>query len=409
MSLDRSAHTADPTYTISALQTDYNAKQLGLTSSLQECLQAHVNGAPPGIRGYLDGLPKAEITEDDAGVLITTAFKAVHTPAKMISTSSPTPATPVVAVPSDLSNREGMATSAKKSDASTSNPNDPMKQLLDSAKLSATTGIVQSFLKCIIECQSSEFKAHLEDLSDEHPLYMAVRLCDLRKFRSELEKVFDDTYPRVRRKSEILKEIGFLQYNENEDLLTYRSKLIKLKKRADELLSHPEFTLHKEYVFSEFSTKAMDNINQMRNNDIRGEVTYLFAGKTTLSIGMITMALQDADKNLRIRYPTAYPPRPISVHNALESTSGNVCPACKAMFNKDWEHTLANCLGNPTRKGYEGWIRKWNEMVLAATGKPPGVFKGRWPPSTYVPSPRTKRASDGPRSPTPPLKKERGI
>jgi hypothetical protein len=421
ISLDGFSRTGDPTYLLNALQSTDNLKQLGYTSNLQDCLKAHVDGAPTIITAALATLPSGKVIAGDAGECITTAFKAIHTPTKMtpILASSSTPATPDAENASDLSTRAGIAASAKTTNASLDKDIDPMKHLLDSAKLSQIAGPMISFLRGIINGQSALFKAHVELLGDEHPIFIAISFCDLPKFRSEFEKLFDKTYPRLQRKIELLKEISQLKINENEDLLPYRSQIIKLMKRCDELLSHHEFIAHKEGVMHDFLSSVMENINMIRNYETRIEITSKFVGVASPTIGYIIEVLQSADKTLRSRNPTGYPPKPIPIHNALESTSGKVgggqanCLACKQRWGKSWPHTLATCLGNPGNPDAVRWSEKWNERCVR-DGKQPAIFKGTWPAFiTTLDKPvarsNNKRSTDGPRSATPPLKKERGI
>jgi hypothetical protein len=411
---------------LSALQGE-DVKQLGYGSSLQECLTAHVKGAPPGIALFVERLPYKEIqTTLNAGTCITTAFKSIYTPVKMTpinsSTSVAIPATPAANNPSDLADRVGIAPSTSASEVlgrKTDEEKDVMKQLVDSAKLSNSAGPLIPFLRGIVQAQSSSFLAHIEVDGDDHPIYKAIAICDIRAFREELETLFNKTYPISMRKNHLAREIEKMVYDEQQSLLAFRSTIIKLRKKAGELLDGPVWDHHKTVIIEDIAIKAMTIINNIKDYTIRSEVTLKFAGKSNVMLDDIIPALQIVDDALRARQGSNYPPPPpkqdIPVHAAIEAKT-EICPACKSRWNKSWNHNLATCIGNPGKSGSAQWTAKWDERYIAS-GKQPGIFKGVWPTSVDTRNPNTrsspnasnKRSSDGPRSSTPPVKKERSI
>ncbi len=414
MSFDRQDRTSDPTCILSALRATDNEKQLRLNSSLTECLQAHVNGAPQSISLFVENLPrKSTITENDAGASITTAFKTVFTPKKVsqVATQKDIPSTPTAAAenPSNLSDREGFTqigtSSNAKADEIMDNDvgGDVMKRLMDSAKLSATAGPLIPFLKGIIECQSASFISNVEELGDQHPIYKAITACNLRMFRDEFESLFDKTYPRIERMTQLIKDTQSLQYDENQSILTFRSMLIKLTKRADELLDRADFVHHKSLISQEMVNKVMITINSIRDMDIRYEIRENLRGSAN-QIDDIVKALQTSDINLRRNHPNSYPPVAISINNTMEAnTTKQYCQACKVQWNKNYVHKLEKCHSHPNNRiNKADWIAMMNERFIKENNKQPGVFSA-WPKE----NPNKKRGAEASNVSSP--KRERGI
>lgn len=72
----------DPTYTLSALQSN-NKKQLGLRSVLEDCLRAHIDNAHPSIAMVVRGLQRKPILgEMNPSTTIKNVFAAMYSPTK---------------------------------------------------------------------------------------------------------------------------------------------------------------------------------------------------------------------------------------------------------------------------------------------------------------------------------------
>ena len=406
----RYERTANPTSILSAVQLENEGiKTLGYASILSECLQAHVESAPKEVALFVTHLAdKVTNVENDAAIMLHTAIKQVMTPAK-----SPTSATstPHINDDTNLADRMDNANSGSNSAGGQSaaivtsvSIDATMKQLMDSAKLNQTAGPLIPFLRGIISCQTEQFKSNIEELGDKHPINKAIATTDVRQFRVEFEKLFDQTYPREERKRQLLTRINELVFDETKNLLVFRTSLFKLKRLCEEITDHRSFSHHTASIMSDITSKAMELISMTTNAEIRMEVSHRMMGIGSPTLDQMTEALKTADVLLRRRNPT-YDQAPIPAHNAIparDRPDRSPCPACKFTWNIDWYHTVNKCFMHPDRREEKkDWIAKRTTLHVEKTGKKPIMYTN-WPVASK------KRGGESPQTTVQP-KRERGI
>ena len=275
----RDIRTENPTSTLSAIQLENEEiKTLSHASILSDCLRAHVESAPKEIAFYVTYLPeKATNLDNDAAIMLNTAIKQVMTPTKSpTSTGSSNTAPSPVNDGTNLADRmitnsDSSITSDSVINATSLSTDATMKQLMDSAKLSQTAGPLIPFLRGIILYQSEQFKSNIEELGDKHPINKAIATTNVRLFRIEFEKLFDQTFPREERKRHLIRSVNELAYDETKSLLTFRTNLFRLKKLCEEITDNRSFSHHTAAINHDITSKAMDIISMITNTDIRLE------------------------------------------------------------------------------------------------------------------------------------------
>ena len=391
--------------TIPALNSGTN-----IDSFFKQCVKA----APPIVQSFLAHLQDKNTPEaSDAGDMLYNAKQAAE------AVASPQRATfqqGLTAALAAADNTPGAqeAQSPAMIVATARVNTDRMKLLNETVKLSGQSGPVTAFLRDIIQCQPVEIKSRFEtmDVTNQHPIYVAIAKCDIKVFRRLLTETFDLVHPREERMRKCQEEIQKITFNsEHQHLMHMRSLLIDAVSKIKQLT---DGATHADLRASALRTTLIHFqklVNSMTDLNMKLTVATAISRQLPLTVEKLSDLLAEADGTMRTDYFGTYPPQElvqqIPVHVARpDAKSKPDRPRCIPCFDRwgvNWKHTPEVCCLQSQEKRYKDMKAKKDARWLEDH---PGETL---PPLNESSSDKRKRAKGSQDKDSSPAKKERNM